>query len=120
MRKLFLLAIVALLMAITGCGVVDLVIPPTPTPTPTATLRPTFTPAATSTPLKTAIPKATPAADPQAEYYRGLYDVCVQATGDLQGCLGWVTKAYKSKWYEQPSAGWEWPLPGMAFPGQTG
>jgi hypothetical protein len=52
-----------------------------------------------------------PAADPEAEYYRGLYDACVALTHQRSRCLDQVTASKARGWYEQPSEGWRWPLP---------
>jgi hypothetical protein len=46
----------------------------------------------------------------KAEYYRGVYDVCVQQTKKPEFCLSTVKKVTDSGWYEKPSTGWQWPL----------
>lgn len=46
----------------------------------------------------------------KAEYYRGVYDVCVQQTKKPEFCLTTVKKVTDSGWYEKPSTGWQWPL----------
>ncbi len=46
----------------------------------------------------------------KSEYYRGVYDVCVQQTRKTDFCLKTVRKVNAAEWYEKPSSGWEWPL----------
>lgn len=49
--------------------------------------------------------------DPRAEYYRAMYDVCVAQMGDKELCLRSVAGYAEKGWYEEPSEGWDWPLP---------
>ncbi|GIK36545.1 MAG: hypothetical protein BroJett011_03780 [Chloroflexota bacterium] len=49
--------------------------------------------------------------DPEAEYYRGLYDVCVAQTRQREMCLKAVGGFRAKGWYEQESPGYEWPMP---------
>jgi hypothetical protein len=48
--------------------------------------------------------------DAEAEYYRGVYDVCFQQIRRFDFCLKTVRKMNDANWYEKPSSGWEWPL----------
>jgi hypothetical protein len=48
--------------------------------------------------------------DAEAEYYRGVYDVCFQQIRRFDVCLKTVRKMNEANWYEKPSSGWEWPL----------
>lgn len=48
--------------------------------------------------------------DAEAEYYRGVYDVCYQQIRRFDLCLKTVQKMNQANWYEKPSSGWEWPL----------
>jgi hypothetical protein len=48
--------------------------------------------------------------DAEAEYYRGVYDVCFQQIRRFDFCLKTVRKMNEANWYEKPSSGWEWPL----------
>ena len=47
--------------------------------------------------------------DAQAEYYRGVYDICIQQTRRSEFCLKTVRRLTQSDWYEKPSPGFEWP-----------
>jgi hypothetical protein len=48
--------------------------------------------------------------DAEAEYYRGVYDICFQQIRRFDYCLKTVRKMHEANWYEKPSSGWEWPL----------
>lgn len=50
-------------------------------------------------------------ADLEAQYYRGLYDVCLAQTRLPEMCLNSVSEFKARDWYEQESQGWDWPLP---------
>jgi hypothetical protein len=51
--------------------------------------------------------------DPEAQYWRGVYDVCLAQTHNPALCLDRVADFYERRedWYGAPSPGWEWPLP---------
>lgn len=51
-----------------------------------------------------------PAVDPQAEYYRGMYDACAAMTRQPARCLKTIEQSRDNDWYGQPSPGWQWPL----------
>ena len=54
-----------------------------------------------------------PTQDDQAEYYRGIYDLCrfmVAASGDYVDCNKMAGVAHDFKWFEEESAGWQWPM----------
>lgn len=57
------------------------------------------------------------APDPEAEYYRAIYDICVAQTRQPEMCLQ-ATANFKAKgWYEQESPGWgDLPAPRPAQP----
>lgn len=61
------------------------------------------------------LPVAPEGADPEAEYYRGLYDTCMQLLLSPSICMKNVMDAYENDWYGQPSRGWEWPLPELVI-----
>jgi hypothetical protein len=61
---------------------------------------------------------AEPGPDPRAEYYRAMYDVCVYQTRQPEMCLKAVAGNASRNWYEDPSPGWEWPLPDDRRDGQ--
>jgi hypothetical protein len=61
-----------------------------------------------------AVTAANEAPDPREEYYRAMYDVCVAQTGLPELCLDSVAGYVEKHWYEDPSIGWQWPLPGSA------
>jgi hypothetical protein len=52
------------------------------------------------------------------EYYRGVYDTCLYAgylgnvpmEKSIKNCLEFTDLARKSKWFEQDSPGWQWPI----------
>lgn len=50
--------------------------------------------------------------DVEAEYWRGVYDVCLAQTRQPVICLNSVA-GFRARggWYEQPSPGYAWPLP---------
>jgi hypothetical protein len=48
--------------------------------------------------------------DAEAEYYRGVYDICFQQIRRFDYCLKTVRKMNEANWFEKPSSGWEWPL----------
>ncbi len=55
--------------------------------------------------------------DPEAEYWRGVYDVCLAQTKQPEMCLESVARfkaEHSEEWYEAPSPGYEWPLPAPA------
>jgi hypothetical protein len=45
----------------------------------------------------------------EAEYYRGIYDVCIQQVREIEMCHEIVHTVTDAGWYEKPSSGWEWP-----------
>lgn len=52
--------------------------------------------------------------DPEAEYWRGVYDVCLWQTHQPEMCLESVRgfhAEHRDDWYIAPSPGYEWPLP---------
>jgi hypothetical protein len=56
------------------------------------------------------ITAASTSADAEAEYHRGLYDICRSVLhGSREDCIGAVAKAQANHWYEQQSDGWSWP-----------
>lgn len=58
-----------------------------------------------------AFANSAPAGDPEAEYYRGVYDVCIAQTQQTEACRD-VTATFRQRgWFEKPSPGWAWPLP---------
>jgi hypothetical protein len=96
---------------------------PTTTPSPTATPRPSAP--ATSRPTKTPTPPtAADSSDPEAEYYRAIFDVCMYSAGKahipaekaIEGCLLFTRQTMEQKWFSQPSREWEWPLPTTQLP----
>lgn len=56
--------------------------------------------------------------DPEAEYYRAVFDVCIFSAHKagavpetaVAGCQDFVRRAIAGNWFEEPSRGWEWPL----------
>jgi len=46
--------------------------------------------------------------DARAEYYRGVYDVCMAYVSELNYCVGMVKHGVENDWYESPSDGWKW------------
>jgi hypothetical protein len=61
--------------------------------------------------------------DPEAEYWRGVYDVCQAAIQKPQTCLRWVATERaeaREDWYGDASPGYAWPLPeqGRPYPAQ--
>jgi hypothetical protein len=58
-------------------------------------------------------PGAPPAPDPEAEYYRGVYDTCLQGLRQVKPCLNVVRRAKEADWYGKPSSGWRWPVEGV-------
>lgn len=60
--------------------------------------------------VTTATVEAPQMENPEAEYYRGIYDICIQQTHKVDFCLAAVRKVTGAKWYEKPSKGWAWPL----------
>lgn len=57
--------------------------------------------------------------DPEEEYYRAMFDVCVAQMGDRALCLRSVAGYRERGWYEEPSAGWRWP-PAVVSPAIPG
>ena len=50
--------------------------------------------------------------DLQAEYYRGVYDMCVVVIGGTaDACMGGVYGTFENRWYEQGSPGYSYPPP---------
>lgn len=95
-RYIILVPLVVLLAA---CATPVIVTPDFSALTPS----PTVTPTPEVTPL--------PAVDSEAEYYRGVYDVCqwvAAQAGRPMDCMQFVERARANGWYEQPSAGWRW------------
>ncbi|HXV97304.1 MAG TPA: hypothetical protein VEC93_02705 [Anaerolineae bacterium] len=91
---------------------------PTATPSPTAT----FPPSATATPRPTktpAPPTSANGSDPEAEYYRAIFDVCMYSAGKanvppekaIEGCRLFTRQTMQQEWFSEPSREWEWPLP---------
>jgi hypothetical protein len=88
---------------------------PTATPTATATPRPTKTPAP---------PTSANGDDPEAEYYRAIFDVCMYSAGKanvapekaIEGCRLFTRQTMQQEWFRQPSREWEWPLPATQLP----
>ena len=60
--------------------------------------------------MKSSLDKAEDLETPRAEYYRGVYDVCIQQTKKTDFCRDTVLRVTDADWYEKPSVGWEWPL----------
>lgn len=60
--------------------------------------------------VKTSLIEAEEIENPRAEYYRGVYDVCIQQTKKTDFCRNTVLRVTDAEWYEKPSVGWEWPL----------
>jgi hypothetical protein len=56
--------------------------------------------------------------DPEAEYYRAVFDVCIFSAHQagaapetaVAGCQDFVRRAIAGNWFGEPSRGWEWPL----------
>ena len=56
--------------------------------------------------------------DPEAEYYRAIYDVCIFSAHKagtapdtaVAGGQDFVRSAIAGNWFKEPSRGWEWPL----------
>ena len=73
-------------------------------------------PPPTQTPIPLTI--TTPDLNAEAEYYRGIYDICVQY--GLRGnrrlatvskaCRDYVRRLVVKGWYNGRSPGWEWPI----------
>lgn len=57
-----------------------------------------------------------PDGDAKAEYYRGIYAVCVGQMGDIDFCLKAVGHMVNLGFYEAPDPGFEWPLPNPDVP----
>lgn len=55
--------------------------------------------------------------DPEVEYHRALYDICVRQTGQPGRCLIAVGSMKAQGWYKKTSPGWRWPLPAAARQG---
>jgi hypothetical protein len=53
------------------------------------------------------LPVIEPERDPEQEYYRGMYDVCLMLTGDEALCNDFADRAQETDWYGQPSPGWD-------------
>ena len=54
---------------------------------------------------------AAPPTDGEAQYHRGIYDVCRSIMqGSRDQCLQAVAQAHDHHWYEQDSNGWSWPV----------
>ena len=75
-------------------------------------------PVASPTPIKLRIATSTSPRDAEGEYYRGIYDICVQyglrgnrrlATVS-EACRGYVRRLVAKDWYKGRSPGWEWPM----------
>ena len=52
-----------------------------------------------------------PPAPSDAEYYRGVYDICMYTQHDANTCLALSASTAERDWYGQSSPGWDWPLP---------
>ena len=48
-------------------------------------------------------------ADKEEQYYRGVYDVCIQQMRDVSFCKDIVRKVIVGSWYARPSLDWQWP-----------
>src|SRR5262245_30880221 len=60
--------------------------------------------------LASAATPATGGADAEAQYHRGLYDICRSVLqAQPQECMQAVASARQQHWYEQESPGWTWP-----------
>jgi hypothetical protein len=53
------------------------------------------------------------ATNPEAEYYRGAFDVCMWQMKQVDTCLDAVRRIKQSDWYAQPSHEWRWPVEAM-------
>ena len=94
----FLLILVSISTWAALTGVSNVVPPPTRTPIPLTITTPNW--------------------NAEAEYYRGIYDVCVQY--GLRGnrrlatvsdaCRDYVRRLVVKRWYYGRSPGWEWPI----------
>ena len=45
----------------------------------------------------------------EGEYYRGIYDFCLQQMRTVKPCHKIVQTVTDARWYEKPSTGWTWP-----------
>ena len=45
----------------------------------------------------------------EGEYYRGVYDICIQQIRKVKTCQKIVKSVTEAHWYDKPSTGWEWP-----------
>lgn len=57
-----------------------------------------------------AYPAAADGNDPEAEYYRGAFDICMWQMKQVDPCLDAVRRIKQSGWYAQPSREWRWPV----------
>jgi hypothetical protein len=48
--------------------------------------------------------------DTESEYYRGVFDACMQAAKQVEVCKAVVFVMYKNGWYEKSSTGYETPV----------
>ena len=87
----------------------------TVTPPPTTPEIPTATPRPTKTPT----PNSADIGDPEAEYYRAIFDVCMYSARKadiskeraVEGCRLFTRQTMQQKRFKEPSQEWEWPLP---------
>jgi hypothetical protein len=70
--------------------------------------------------LRPALVAVSDGAEAEAEYYRGLYDVCFWETGDPVVCNGFAGRAMAAGWYESPSDGYDWEAVLLAAEGDSG
>jgi hypothetical protein len=59
----------------------------------------------------TARPANAASVQPDSEYYRGVYDICMYIYGEVDTCLTFSASTAERDWYGQQSPGWQWPVP---------
>jgi hypothetical protein len=98
---------------------------PSATPSPITTATSASSATATPRPTKTPTPSTSAKPDdPEAEYYRAIFDVCMYSAGKanispekaIEGCHLFTRQTMQQKWFNQPSREWEWPLPTTEVP----
>jgi hypothetical protein len=78
----------------------------------------------TPPPIKTPTPNSADIGDPEAEYYRAIFDVCMYSARKVdipkeravEGCRLFTRQTMQQKWFKEPSQEWEWPLPASESP----
>ena len=78
----------------------------------------------TPPPTKTPTPNSADIGDPEAEYYRAIFDVCMYSARKadipteraVEGCRLFTRQTMQQKWFKEPSQEWEWPLPATESP----